>query len=133
VLFSLDPVDNQVTGQLRLQVDVAKQVQECLDDTAVVELLLQGLIASTAVMHEYHAAYQQQKQQRRHTPARHSSSSSSSQTQELQQQQDSMQSSKQRCVQTCCPFLPITENWCICCQVARPTWMQQQPLMQCVT
>jgi hypothetical protein len=81
LLFELDPVDNGITVNLSLPDDVTQQVQQGLDDPAVVELLLQDLISSTAALQQYHAAnrqqQQQQQQQQRHTLAGHSSSSKS--------------------------------------------------------
>jgi hypothetical protein len=116
MLFTLDPMDNDIVSQLQLEGDVAQQVQGLLNEPAVVELLLQNLTASTAVMHKYHVAYRQkeqqqqevqqpkkqqetqQLQQQRHAPAGYSSSSSSAAGSrlKLQQQQQPAQSTKQQ-------------------------------------
>ncbi|KAF6242029.1 hypothetical protein COO60DRAFT_244118 [Scenedesmus sp. NREL 46B-D3] len=68
-------------------------------EPAVAALQLQALAAWTAQLHQHHVAQQQQQQQQQQPP------------------------SSSRCMQTTSP--PIITACCSCCQVARPTWMQQ--------
>jgi hypothetical protein len=112
VLCAIDPLDKEITGELPLEVGVAQQVQDCLDDPAVVQLLLQDLICSTSALHQHHEAYLQQQQQQQETiqlqaqqhhrtPAASSSSSSSSMNKSNLQQQHSVKQ------QLCAHLLPI--------------------------
>jgi hypothetical protein len=91
----------------------------------VSEVVLQLLTVYTVVLHKDYVTHrQQQRQQQRSVAGASSSSSSHCRGSKGQRKAPSS------CVQTCCPSLPSTstQTCCSCCQVARPTWMQQQQM-----
>jgi hypothetical protein len=108
-----------------------ESVHKLLRDPAVLDLQLQLLAVHTSVLHTAHVTHRQQQQRQQQqqqgsstTPPGGSSSSSAAQA----QQQQSLSGPKQ---QHRADLLPIPafhqhQDSCSCCQVATPTWLQQQ-------